>query len=125
MDLCEAYVRRVFFGALILILTLSGILMVVGVSISARGVVLGGAASLVNLLLMANSVKRQVTGSTGRGSTVAPAVNYALRMGVMAAALIYAASDPRVSLWTAIPALFVTQAVLVVGDLTGWTEGPD
>jgi hypothetical protein len=54
-----------------------------------------------------------------------PALNHVLRMGVMAAALIYAALDSRFSLWAAIPALFATQAVLVVGGLTGWTEGQD
>ena len=50
---------------------------------------------------------------------------FVLRMGVTAAALLFAASDDRVSLWASIPALFVAQVVLVVGDLTGMTEGRD
>jgi len=125
VDPCEAYVRRVFFGALTLILVFSGALAVVGVPAWARGVALGGSASLVNLLLLAKAAKKQVAGSTGRGGILAPSMVFVLRMGVTAAALVYAASDDRVSLWASIPALFIAQIVLVVGDLTGLTEGRD
>jgi hypothetical protein len=112
----------VFFGALALILAASGILGAAGLPALSRGVALGGAASLIHLLLMARAAKKQVTGASGRKGITGPSVLYALRMGVTLAALLYAASDARVSLWAVIPALFVTQAVLVLGELTGWTE---
>lgn len=125
MDSCETYVRRVFFGALGLILVFSGTLAVAGVPAWARGVALGGSASLVNLLLLAKGAKKQVALPDDRGGILGPSMIFVLRMGVTAAALLFAASDDRVSLWASIPALFVAQVVLVVGDLTGMTEGRD
>ena len=122
MDSCEAYIRRVFFGSLALILAVSGVLAASGLPSLARGAALGGSASLVHLLLTARAAKKQVTGSNGQVGVAGPSVFYALRMGVTLAALLYSAIDARISLWAAIPALFVTQAVLVLGELTGWME---
>ena len=123
MESFDDYVRRAFLGALALVLIPAGVLVFIGLDAWARGVALGGAASLVNLLLMVRDIRRQA-GSSVHKMVNASVGSYSLRMGFMAAALTYAAVDEGISLWAAIPALFCVQAVLIFGDLTGRLEGP-
>ncbi len=112
----DSYVRRVFFGTVSLILVFGGIFLIAGRPSWARGVVLGGAASLINLVLMAGDVRRQGATVTEKG--VRPAYGrYALRMATMAGVLIYSATSTRVALWATIPALFTTQATMTLGEM--------
>ena len=114
----DRYVRRVFFGTLFLILAAAGIFLLVGHSSWARGVVLGGICSLINLVVMAGDVKRQ-GGITG-GQLVRPAYGrYALRMAVITAALIYSATSAKIAFWAAVPALFASQLIMTGGELLG------
>jgi hypothetical protein len=120
----EGYVHRVFFGSLALVLIPVGTLILAGLDTCARGVALGGAASLVNLVVMAFGIRRHA-GATKRLRVTASAGNYSLRMGTIVAALLYAAANDRISLLATMPALFCVQVVLLLGGLTGWLEGPD
>lgn len=115
------YVRRVFFGTLSLILVIAAIFLFLGHKPWARGVVLGGAASLVSLVIMAGGVRRQ--GDVTGGQVLRLAYGrYALRMAVIAAVLIYSATNETIALWAAIPALFASQFVMTCGELLGGRE---
>ena len=99
--------------------------MITGYPARARGLILGGAASLVNLLLTAGAIRGQVWGSSGKGFRFGAAGAYAARMGITAAALIFSALDARVSFWAVVIGLFAVQAVLVAGTLKELTERKD
>jgi hypothetical protein len=117
----DRYVRRVFFGTLSLILFFAGISLLLGHKPWARGVVLGGAASLVGLVIMAVDVRRQ--GDVTGGQVLRLAYGrYALRMAVIAAVLIYSATNETIALWATIPALFASQFVMTCGELLGGRE---
>jgi tetrahydromethanopterin S-methyltransferase subunit C len=120
----ERYVHRTFLGSLALTLVPAGVLFLAGFGACARGVALGEAASLANLVLMAHDIRRQA-GSLRRRRETASIGNQSLRMGIIAAALVYAALKEGISLPATIPALFSVQVVLVLGGLTGWLEEPD
>ena len=121
MNSFDRYVRRVFFGTLSLILAFAGIFLFFGRIPWARGVVLGGIASLVNLVIMARDVKRQ--GQTAEGQVVRPVGGlYALRMMIIAVALIYAATNEKIALWAVVPALFASQFAMTCGELVGKRE---
>lgn len=124
MEPFENYVHRVFFGSLAFVLIPAGILVLAGFGNLARGVVLGGAASLINLILMAYDVRRR-TSSTRRHWAAASFGSYIIRMMVITAALVYAAADSGISLVATVPALFCVQIVLLLGGLTGWLEERD
>jgi len=112
------YVRRVFFGTLSLILVIAAIFLFLGHKPWARGVVLGGAASLVSLVIMAGDVRRQ--GDVTGGQIVRPAYGrYALRMTVIAAVLIYSATSIKIAFWATVPALFASQFIMTAGEFLG------
>ncbi|NOY86702.1 MAG: ATP synthase subunit I [Deltaproteobacteria bacterium] len=115
------FVRKIFFRTLVIILLLSGVFVLMGHRSWARGVALGGAASLVNFLAMAGHIPRHAV-KVGPGGQRSAAGRYALRMVIAGAVLFAAASMDRIALWAAIPALFIAQAVLIVGELTGGTD---
>lgn len=118
MSSFDRYVRRVFFGTLSLILLLAGIFFFVERMPWARGVILGGAASLVNLVIMAGEVRRQ--GSLTGGQFVRQSYGrYALRMTIIAAALVYSAIGVKVNFWATVPALFASQFIMTSGELLG------
>jgi hypothetical protein len=115
------YVRRIFFGTLSLVLVFAGIFLLLGHKPWARGVVLGGAASLLNLLVMAGDVRRQGADVGTRGGR--PTLGrYALRMAAIAAVLIYSATNDNIALWATVPALFASQFVMTGGELLGDRE---
>lgn len=122
VDRGRTYVRRVFFCSLTLILFLAGASVIAGAPTWARGLVLGGAVSLVNLLLTAGAVRSQVWGAAGKGSAFGAMAAYAARMITTVAALVFAALDDRISFWAVLPGLFAAQFVLVAASLAGWTE---
>jgi hypothetical protein len=112
----ERYVRRIFLGTLSLILVVAGVFLLTGLKVWARGVILGGAASLVGLVIMARDVRRQ--GAAAAGKVVGPGYgSYALRMSILAAALVYAATSARIALWATIPAIFAAQIVMTLGEV--------
>lgn len=102
-------------------LLIAALLILAGKKPWAKGVVLGGTASLVNLLLMAGGIPGQVYTQGARGARRA-AGKYALRMMIMAATLVYAGMNDSITLGAAIPALFVTQAVLLFEEFSGKSE---
>jgi hypothetical protein len=112
------YVHRVFFGTLLLILVVAGILLFTGHRPWARGVVLGGMASLVNLVIMAGDVRRQGSMVEGRSMGVAYG-KYALRMTAIAAVLIYSATSTKIAFWGTVPALFASQLIMTAGEFLG------
>ena len=114
----NGYFSRVFTGTLVLVLVFGGVFLAMGQRGWARGVALGGAASLVNLILMAGEVRRQllVPGTRRVRSFYG---SYALRMTVLAAALIYSASNVKIALWATIPFLFASQFVMTAGEVLG------
>lgn len=116
----DKYVRRVFFGTLSLVLVLAGAFLLAGNRSWARGLVLGGAASLVNLVIMASEVRRQ--GMIASRASRPAYGRYALRMAIIAAALLYAATNEKVALWATIPALFASQFAMTCGELLGGKE---
>lgn len=118
MDPDKAYVRRVFFYTLALILALAVLAAAARAPTWARGITLGGAASLANLLLTAGAVRSQVRGRPGKGVRIGAAAGYFARMGITAAALVFSAVDDRISFWAVIPGLFTAQAVLAAGTLS-------
>ena len=120
----ESYVRRIFLGALALVVIPAGLLILAGCPAWSRGVALGGAASLINLLFMARDVRLKADLLKHQRVT-ASARYYGLRMGTVAAALLYASVDEGISLWAVIPSLFCVQAVIILDGLTGWLEGTD
>ena len=104
-----------------MILAVAGIFLFVERMPWARGVVLGGAASLVNLVIMAGDVRRQgpMVGDQG----MSPAYGrYALRMAVIAAVLIYSATSIKIAFWATVPALFTSQFIMTGGELLGARE---
>lgn len=104
-----------------MILVFAGTFLVLGYKPWARGVVLGGIASLVNLVIMAGDVRRQ--GQIVEGQLVRPAYGrYALRMAITTAVLVYSATSSTIVLWATIPALFATQLVMTCGELLGKKE---
>lgn len=114
----DRYVRRVFFATLSLILFFAGIFLLLGHKPWARGIVLGGTASLANLVIMASDIRRQ--GKTADGQLVRPSYgHYALRMTITAAVLIYAATSTKIAFWVAAPALFTAQFIMTGGELVG------
>ena len=115
------FVRKVFFRALVIILLSGGFFFLAGHRSWARGVALGGAASLVNFLAMARYIPRHAV-RVGSGGQRAAAGRYTLRMIVAGAALFLAASADGIALGATIPSLFIAQGVLVAGELTGRTE---
>ena len=117
----DAYTRRIFYRALALVLAVTSILLLAGQKPWAKGVALGGSASIVNLLLMVGEVRKQVA-ITARGSTWRAATKHILRLMVLAAALVYAARSEDIALWAAIPAIFTSQIVLFGGELLGRQE---
>ena len=118
MKAFNRYVHRVFARTLLLILAIAGIFLLMGHIRWARGIVLGGAASLVNLLVMAGELRRQGPAVGEKG--IRPLYgSYALRMAITAAALIYAASSERIAFWAAVPALFASQLIMTGGELLG------
>lgn len=124
MEPCERYVRRVFFGSLVLLVIPAGALFLTGLVAAARGVALGGAASLLNFLLMSKDVRRQKD-SSRRPWPAASTGAYSLTMVTIAAALLYAVVNDGVSFLATIPALFCVQAVLILDGLAGWMDGHD
>lgn len=117
----DRYVRQIFFISLSLVLLFAGISLLLGHKPWARGAVLGGAASLVNLLIMAGDVRRHGAEVDTRGGR--PTFGrYALRMGTIAAVLIYAAINENMALWATIPALFASQVVMTGTELLGGRE---
>ncbi|MDF1536426.1 MAG: ATP synthase subunit I [bacterium] len=113
--------RRVFFGTLSLVLLFAGIFLLLGYKPWARGAVLGGAASLLNLLVMAGDVRRQ--GGAAEIQGVRPTYGrYALRMAGIAAVLVYSVTNENVALWATVPALFASQFVMTCGELLGGSE---
>lgn len=117
----DQYVHRIFAVTLILVLAFAGAFLFLGLKPWARGVVLGGTASLVNLVIMAADVRRQ--GSVTGGKVVRSAYGrYALRMTVIAAALIYSATSVKITFWTTVPALFASQLIMTGGELLGKGE---
>ncbi len=102
-------------------LLIAALLILAGKKPWAKGVVLGGTASLVNLLLMAGGIPGQFYTQGARGARRA-AGKYALRMMIMAATLVYAGMNDSITLGAAIPALFVTQAVLLFEEFSGKSE---
>ena len=117
----DQYVHRIFAATLILIIIVAGIFLLMGFKPWARGVVLGGAASLVNLVIMAGEVRRQ--GSLTGGQFVQQSYGrYALRMTVIAAALVYSAIGVKVNFWATVPALFASQFIMTSGELLGNRE---
>jgi len=114
----DKYVHRVFFGVLSIILVFAGTFLFLGHKPWARGVALGGIASLVNLVIMAGGIQRQ--GALLGRQMVRPAYGrYALRMTATAAVLVYAATSSKITLWATIPALFASQFVMTCGELLG------
>ena len=112
----ERYVRWIFLGTLSFILVVAGAFLLAGLKVWARGVILGGAASLLSLVIMAGDVRRQGPAVDGQG--VRPTYGrYALRMAAIAAALIYAATNESIALWATIPFLFASQVVMTCGEL--------
>ena len=121
MSSFNKYVHRVFVGTLLLILVVAGIFLFVERMPWARGVALGGAASLVNLVIMAGDVRRQgpMVGDQG----MSPAYGrYALRMALIAAVLIYSAISIKIAFWATVPALFTSQFIMTGGELLGERE---
>lgn len=121
MSSFNKYVHRVFVGTLLLILVVAGIFLFLERMPWARGVVLGGAASLVNLVIMAGDVRRQgpMVGDQG----MSPAYGrYALRMALIAAVLIYSATSIKIAFWATVPALFTSQFIMTGGELLGERE---
>jgi len=114
----DQYVHRIFAVTLIFIIIVAGIFLFMGFKPWARGVVLGGAASLISLVIMAGDVRRQ--GDVTGGQIVRPAYGrYALRMTVIAAVLIYSATSIKIAFWATVPALFVSQFIMTSGELLG------
>ena len=114
----DQYVHRIFTVTLILVLSVAGVFLFMGLKPWARGFVLGGAASLVNLIIMAGDVRRQ-GGVTG-GQVARPAYGrYVLRMTVIAAVLIYSATSINIAFWATVPALFASQFIMTGGELLG------
>ena len=122
MDRGRGYVRRIFLLSLVLILAFAGASMAAGASTWARGFALGGAASLLNLLLTAGAVRSQVWSAPGKGLRIGAAAAYAARLGTTAGALVFAALDERIFFWAVLPALFAAQLVLVAESLAGRVE---
>lgn len=120
MSSFDKYVRRVFFGNLSLILVLAGIFLLAGHPPWARGFALGGAASLANLVIMAHEVRR--AGEAENRIFRPSYANYALRMTIITAALIYSAVSVDIALWAAIPALFSGQLTMTCGEFLGGKE---
>ncbi|UCF30913.1 MAG: ATP synthase subunit I [bacterium] len=114
----SGYVRQIFFRTLALVLVVAGLLILAGKKPWARGVALGGAVSLVNLLLMARSIPGQALALGGKVFGPA-AARYALRMAVTAVALAYAGLNENIALGGAIPALFSAQVMLFAGEFIG------
>ena len=114
----DQYVHRTFIGTLLLVLVVAGILLLAGYRPWARGVVLGGVASLVNLVIMAGEVRRQGPMAGDQGMRLAYG-KYALRMAVIAAVLIYSATSVNIAFWGTVPALFASQFVMTGGELLG------
>lgn len=110
------FVRQVFTKTLALILSAAGILLLFGQKPWAKGVVLGGAASMVSLLMMARGIPNQAA-EPGARSARRAAGRYSLGMMVMAAALVYAGMTEGIALGAAIPALFSARAVLLTEEL--------
>ncbi len=117
----DAYTRRIFYRALALVLAVTSILLLAGQKPWAKGVALGGSASIVNLFLMVGEVRKQVA-ITAKGSAWRAATKHILRLMVLAAALIYAARSEDIALWAAIPAIFTSQIILFGGELLGRQE---
>ena len=117
----DQYVQKVFAGTLLLILVFAGIFLLTGHRPWTRGVVLGGTASLVNLVIMARDVRKQgpVVGSQGAHGSYS---SYALRMAVTAAVLIYSAVNPKIAFWAVVPALFTSQLVMTGVELLSGKE---
>lgn len=118
------HVRLVSAGTLTLTVIIAGLLLVAGQKPWAKGIILGGTAGLVNLLIMAGGIPGQLLTSGVWGARKA-AGRFALRMLIMAGALVYAGLEDGVSLSAAIPALFFAQAVLIVRELTDRDAPPE
>jgi len=117
----DAYARRIFYRTLALVLAVTGIFLLVGQKPWAKGIALGGSASMINLLLMVGDVRKQVVITAKRG-TWRVATRHILRLMVLAAALVFAARSEDIALWAAIPAIFTSQIVLFGGELLGRQE---
>jgi uncharacterized membrane protein len=114
----DQYVHRVFVGTLLVILVVAGIFLLTGHRPGARGTVLGGAASLVNLVIMAGEIRRQ--GSMAGDQGMRPAYGkYALRMAVITAVLIYSATSVNIAFWATVPTLFASQFIMTAGEFLG------
>ena len=121
MESFEAHVRRVFFSTLVLILVPAGFLVLTGLDVLARGVALGGAASLINLVVMVLDIRRR-EGASRRQRVTVSVGSYGFRMGITAAALVFAAIDDDISLLATIPALFCVQLVFLFDGLIDWLD---
>lgn len=118
VDTFDQYVGWIFFGTLSLVLIVAGTSLLLGHKSLARGFVLGGIASLTNLVIMASDVRRR--GKAVNGQLVRPSYGrYSLRMIITAAALVYAAVSAKISLWAVIPALFTAQFIMTCLELLG------
>ncbi len=117
----DAYTRRIFYRTLALVITATGILLLAGQKPWAKGVVLGGSASMINLLFMVSEARKQAV-ITAKGSEWRAVTRHILRLMVLAAALIYAARNQDIALWATIPAIFTSQIVLFGGELLGRQE---
>ncbi len=121
MTTFDRYVRQIFFITLSLALLFAGISLLLGHKPWAPGAVLGGVASLVNLLVMAGDVRKHGAEVDVRGAR--PTFwRYALRMATIAAVLIYAVTNENIALWATIPTLFASQFVMTGVELLGSRE---
>ncbi len=107
------HVRLVVTRTLTLILVVAGLLLLAGYKPWAKGAILGGIASLVNLLVIAVGIGDQMLGKGARKA----AARFALRMLITGGALVYAGMNDSIALGAAIPTLFIAQAVLVFNEL--------
>jgi len=107
------HVRLVATATLTLTLIVAGLLLIAGHKPWAKGAILGGVTSLVNLLIMAGGIPDQFLAQGARKA----AIRFALRMLIMAGALVYAGMNDGIALGAAIPALFTAQAVLLFIEL--------
>lgn len=115
----NVFVRQVITRALLFALGGALILTLAGQAAWARGLALGGLASVVNFLVMAWLLPRALDPAQRRGQAFTVA-SVALRFGLMAAALAVALAMPqRVTALATAAGLFTVQFTLMSDRLLG------
>jgi hypothetical protein len=111
--------RRLIFQAAVASSVLAGLAIFTGRWPEALGVLSGTLVAILNLCLLARSI-RSLLSISPRAARVKGAFNYIGRFMLMAAILIYSFTSPHINMYAVLVGLLMIKAVILVGAIIAY-----